>query len=178
MSKELNIPFSQMSLNYVLSTKAVDNLVFGVSRPEQIQTNIDALNIKLSEETISQVCTRTLALFCSSMLLLILWRSSLMATSICGTIQADAYKRFTFYRSFDAFYYMIVALLNTLYYISFQEGFWWNKTMLTIKQRYERDYILRRLLTNWVAPSTYPDSSSLSMTTISEENFISLTRML
>ncbi len=46
-----------------------------------------------------------------------------MATSICGTIQADAYKRFTFYRSFDAFYYMIVVLLNTLYYISFQEGF-------------------------------------------------------
>lgn len=72
MSKELNIPFSQMSLNYVLSTKAVDNLVFGVSRPEQIQTNIDALSIKLSEETISQVCTRALTLFCSSMLLLIL----------------------------------------------------------------------------------------------------------
>ncbi|KAK8792892.1 hypothetical protein WA158_005056 [Blastocystis sp. Blastoise] len=54
MSQQLNITLPQLSLSYVLSQGYVDNMIFGVSRPEQIISNIEAVNIKLSPESISQ----------------------------------------------------------------------------------------------------------------------------
>ncbi|MHB1953169.1 MAG: aldo/keto reductase family protein [Sulfobacillus sp.] len=55
VAKELGLSLSQLALAWVLRQSAIASALIGASRPEQIEENVGAVGVTLSEETLKQV---------------------------------------------------------------------------------------------------------------------------
>jgi len=55
IAEGLGIPLVDMALSWILSKKAVTSVIIGASRPEQIEQNVKAVEIELSEVTLKEI---------------------------------------------------------------------------------------------------------------------------
>lgn len=57
VAEDLNISLGQLALAWVLRQPAIASALIGASRPEQIQENVKAVDVKLSQETLDRIET-------------------------------------------------------------------------------------------------------------------------
>ncbi len=55
VARDLGVTLSQLALAWVLRLPAISSALIGASRPEQIQENVKAVDVKLSEETLARI---------------------------------------------------------------------------------------------------------------------------
>ncbi|WDF52657.1 aldo/keto reductase family protein [Paenibacillus sp. KACC 21273] len=55
LAQSMDIKLSQLALAWVLRQPGVSSAIIGASKPHQIQENVEAVNISLSEDTLSQI---------------------------------------------------------------------------------------------------------------------------
>lgn len=55
LAQSMDIKLSQLALAWVLRQPGVSSAIIGASKPQQIQENVEAVNISLSEDTLSQI---------------------------------------------------------------------------------------------------------------------------